>query len=476
MDLSKLTDEQLALAEKLLPMAKIQKVPLTEKMLSVAEAIAQESKKQGINPDFVFPLVMQESGFDQSAISKKGATGVMQLMPKTAVGLNVDPTDQEQNIRGGVTLIKQLLSHENIQGDPYKILMGYNAGPNSKFFQTGNIEDLPDETLNHADKIRQLSGGVLPTVSSEVVPSTTVALPTVPVAATTTTKTSATLPPSLNPLIGAAVGAPIGASAGAAAASYKAHVDAAQAAYDYAQAQRAAKAAATGAQTVAPVAEAAVAPSVIESSSLIPSEAQHTRSFEGTQKGQGVTGRASQTTYQLRTQQIAEQAKEKARVIADLQRRGVLPKSTPSFSGNVASTPAGIIAPTEAVETMGALGKAAQTAEHVPPATSSFWKYLRGLGALPVKAALGGAGVGFGVIDALNRHNAKDDVGAAISGLGTAAGLAAPYFASAGALPSASIAAPLYLMASDRIEHLKKHPEEIRLQEDNFDPLGMPIR
>lgn len=472
MDLSKLTDEQLALAEKLLPMAKLQKIPLTEKMLSVAEAIAQESKKQGVNPDFVFPLVMQESGFDQNAISKKGATGVMQLMPNTAKGLNVDPVDQEQNIRGGVTLIKQLLSHENIQGDPYKILMGYNAGPNSKFFQTGNIADLPDETLNYADKIRELSGGVLPSVSTDASPSTAVALPKVPptAAAGAANTTEDAQPPSLSPLIGAGAGAVLGAGAGTTAASYKAHVDAGQAAYDYAQAQRAAKAAASAAPAAAQASQSA--PSLIQTD-LTPTEAQHTRAFEGTQKGQGVTGRASQTTYQLRTQQIAEQAKEKAQVIADLQRRGILPKTAPSLPGNVASTNAGIITSPEAVQ---ALNAATEEAAPAAARSSSFWKYLRGLGALPVKAALGGAGVGFGAIDALNRHNAKDDTGAAISGLGTLAGLAAPYVASAGALPAASIAAPLYLMASDRIKRLAKHPEEVQLQEDNFDPMGNRIR
>jgi hypothetical protein len=445
MDLSKLTDEQLA----------------------VAQQVIAEAKNQGINPDFILPLVMQESGFNQGVVSKRGATGVMQLMPNTAKTLGVDPTDQEQNIKGGVTLLKQLLTHENIQGDPYKVLMGYNAGPNSKFFHTGNIADLPDETLNYADRIRELSGGVLPSPSFEAYPSTSVALPTVPAAAPAGAKTvEEEKPPSLNPLIGAGAGAALGVGAGTSAASYKAHVDAAQAAYDYAQAQRAAKAAASA----APVAQAA--PSMIQTD-LTPTEAQHTRAFEGTQKGQGVTGRASQTTYQLRTQQIAEQAREKAQIIADLQRRGILPKTAPSLPGNVAATNAGIITSQEAVQ---ALNEATQEAAPAAAKSSSFWKYLRGLGALPVKAALGGAGAGFGAVDAMNRHWAKDDTGAAISGLGTLAGLAAPYIASAGALPAAGIAAPLYLMASDRIKRLAKHPEEVQFQEDDFDPMGNRIR
>ena len=431
MDLSKLTDEQLALAEKLLPMAKLQKVPLTEKMLSVAEAIAQESKKQGVNPDYVFPLVMQESGFDQSAISKKGATGVMQLMPDTAKSLGVDPNDQAQNIKGGVTFLKKLLTHENIQGDPYKVLMGYNAGPNSKFFHTGDIKDLPDETLNYADRIRELSGGVLPVASIDAAPSTAVALPAVPAAAPAGATTEKEVEPaSLNPLIGAAVGAPLGVSTGTAAATYKAQVDAARAAYEYAQAQRAAKAAA------------------VEGVTPQSGGQKWLKNYANLDRPEFTGGvpEAAQT-YQ--------RSKPQGKVTSKLYKKfGNMPL-------NIAAQPA-----------EGVAGQALEEAGK----GASFGKYLRGLGSLPVKAGMFGATAGLGAVDALNRHWAKDDTGAAISGLGTAAALAAPYVGSMGALPAASIAAPLYLMASDRIKRLAKHPEEVQLQEDNFDPLGMPIR
>lgn len=145
MDLSKLTDEQLNLALK----------------------IAEEAKKQGVNPDFVLPMVMQESGFNPKAVSKAGAIGIMQLMPKTAESLGVDPNDVDQNIRGGVRLIKDLVGNKNIGNDPIKVLMGYNAGPDTKFFKTGNIEDLPNETVNHILSISNFAGGDLPSVVTE---------------------------------------------------------------------------------------------------------------------------------------------------------------------------------------------------------------------------------------------------------------------------------------------------------------------
>ncbi len=409
MDLSKLTDEQ----------------------LTVAQQVIAEAKNQGINPDFILPLVMQESGFNQGVVSKKGATGVMQLMPDTAKSLGVDPNDQAQNIKGGVTFLKQLLTHENIQGDPYKVLMGYNAGPNSKFFHTGDIKDLPDETLNYADRIRELSGGVLPVASIDAAPATSVAAPTMPPPATTGTEAPKEAePPSLNPLIGAAVGAPLGVATGTAAATYKAQVDAARAAYEYAQAQRAAKAAAV---------EGAVPQT--GGQKWLKNYANLDRpEFSG-----GVPEAAQ--TYQ--------RSKPQGKITSKLYKRfGNMPL-------NIAGQPAEGVA-TQALEES---GKGA-----------SFGKYLRGLGSLPVKAGMFGATAGLGAVDALNRYNAKDTTGAAISGLGTAAALAAPYVGSAGALPATSVAAPLYLMASDRIKRLAKHPEEVQLQDENFDPLGMPIR
>jgi hypothetical protein len=102
--------------------------------------------------------------------------------------------------------------------------------------------------------------------------------------------------------------------------------------------------------------------------------------------------------------------------------------------------------------------------------------YLGRLGALPIKHGAMGAMAGFGALDAYNRYNKGESGEATIGGLGTAASLVAPYVGSMGALPAAGIAAPLYLTASDRIKRLAKNPDEIRLQEDNFDAMGNPLR
>lgn len=86
------------------------------------------------------------------------------------------------------------------------------------------------------------------------------------------------------------------------------------------------------------------------------------------------------------------------------------------------------------------------------------------------------AGAGLGAYDAYKRMHEGDTYGAALGVLGTAAGLAPMVMGSAGILPAVAAASPLMMMAHDRIEHLKQYPEDVQLQEDRFDPLGMPIR
>ena len=146
MDLSKLTDEQLDIADK----------------------IAKRAKAKGLNPDFVLPLVMAESGFNPKAESKKGAIGIMQLMPDTAKSLRVDPHNVDENIEGGLNLLKELVSNKKIGNDPYKVLAGYNTSTatRNKFYETGDLSVLPDETINYMDKVSTYFGGALPFVST----------------------------------------------------------------------------------------------------------------------------------------------------------------------------------------------------------------------------------------------------------------------------------------------------------------------
>jgi hypothetical protein len=165
MDFSKLTDEELQLAENL---AKWTKGKFSEEQFKNAKKVQEKTIAKGLNPDFILPMVMAESGFNQNAKSPKGADGVMQITPDTADFYKCkNVKDLDQNIDCGLNMISDLVSKKTIGNDPYKVLSGYNAGPNTKYFTSGNIEDLPDETISHMDKVSDFYGGSLPYVSGE---------------------------------------------------------------------------------------------------------------------------------------------------------------------------------------------------------------------------------------------------------------------------------------------------------------------
>ncbi|MCA3695479.1 lytic transglycosylase domain-containing protein [Aquidulcibacter sp.] len=89
--------------------------------------VTEAATKYGVDPILVRAVAWQESRFRGSAISPKGAIGVMQLMPSTASWLGVDPYDPRDNIFGGVAYLSNLL--DRFGGDVRLALAAYNAGP-----------------------------------------------------------------------------------------------------------------------------------------------------------------------------------------------------------------------------------------------------------------------------------------------------------------------------------------------------------
>jgi soluble lytic murein transglycosylase-like protein len=93
----------------------------------VAGLIAEASQRYAVPQSLVQAVAWQESRFNQTAVSGKGAIGVMQLMPGSARRLGVDPYDLRQNIHGGAAYLGQMLTRYN--GDTGLALAAYNAGP-----------------------------------------------------------------------------------------------------------------------------------------------------------------------------------------------------------------------------------------------------------------------------------------------------------------------------------------------------------
>jgi soluble lytic murein transglycosylase-like protein len=103
-------------------------------------------------------LVKVESNFNPNAVSRKGAMGLMQLMPQTARQLNLtNPFNPEQNVDAGVRHLKQLL--ESYGGDVRLSLAAYNAGSGAVARSAG----IPRyaETRNYVRRITELYGGNL---------------------------------------------------------------------------------------------------------------------------------------------------------------------------------------------------------------------------------------------------------------------------------------------------------------------------
>jgi soluble lytic murein transglycosylase-like protein len=99
----------------------------TTQAFDLDQVVREASSRNRLDPDFVSSVIMAESNFKTHAVSKKGALGLMQLMPATAAQLGVaDPFDPRANVEAGTAHLSALLDLYN--NDPIKALAAYNAG------------------------------------------------------------------------------------------------------------------------------------------------------------------------------------------------------------------------------------------------------------------------------------------------------------------------------------------------------------
>jgi soluble lytic murein transglycosylase-like protein len=95
--------------------------------LTSHELVDRAATKAGLPPGLVHSIAKAESGYQVDAVSRKGAIGIMQLMPATAAELKADPRNPQQNADAGAKYLADLLV--KYDGDVAKAVAAYNAGP-----------------------------------------------------------------------------------------------------------------------------------------------------------------------------------------------------------------------------------------------------------------------------------------------------------------------------------------------------------
>jgi soluble lytic murein transglycosylase-like protein len=124
----------------------------------IDEAIDKAASRHNVDPNLVRALVKVESNFNPNAVSRKGAMGLMQLMPQTARRMNLtNPFNPEENIDAGVRHLKELL--DSYGGDVRLSLAAYNAGMGAVARSSG----IPRyaETRNYVRRITEIYSGSL---------------------------------------------------------------------------------------------------------------------------------------------------------------------------------------------------------------------------------------------------------------------------------------------------------------------------
>ena len=117
---------------------------------AVAPLIEGAAKTHQLAPELIRAVIEKESGFKPCAISRKGASGLMQLMPSTAAHFGLsDVFDPRENINAGAKYLKQLI--DRYGGDLAKALGAYNAGPGT-VDGAGGMPDIP-ETRDYVQTI-----------------------------------------------------------------------------------------------------------------------------------------------------------------------------------------------------------------------------------------------------------------------------------------------------------------------------------
>jgi hypothetical protein len=116
------------------------------------DMIQSAAKKYGVDADLIFSVIAAESNFNPRAISRRGARGLMQLLPATGTRFGVkDIFDPVQNIDAGTQYLRDLMAR--YQGDLVLTIAAYNAGPGA-VERYGRVPPY-NETISYVRAIRK---------------------------------------------------------------------------------------------------------------------------------------------------------------------------------------------------------------------------------------------------------------------------------------------------------------------------------
>jgi len=118
--------------------------------------VQKAAQKYEIEPELIHAVIRTESNGNYRAVSKKGAMGLMQLMPATANDMNVgNPFNPEENIDGGTRYLRFLL--EKFNGNVTLAVAAYNSGPTT-VEKYGNVPPIA-ETRQYVNRVFTLYNG-----------------------------------------------------------------------------------------------------------------------------------------------------------------------------------------------------------------------------------------------------------------------------------------------------------------------------
>lgn len=131
---------------------------------SIEPMVAEIARDTQVRPELLHAVIRAESAYKSDAVSRKGAVGLMQLMPATAERYGVrDREDPQQNVLGGATYLRDLL--DMFDNDLRLAVAAYNAGENAVLKYGRQIPPYPEtqqyvqRVLAFLDENRRASSG-----------------------------------------------------------------------------------------------------------------------------------------------------------------------------------------------------------------------------------------------------------------------------------------------------------------------------